>query len=501
MRKVTYTLLLVLVLVLVGVAQSIPGTALAHALTPPTPPFTQCPHVGADTSCAILIVFNAGGTINVLGDSSQGPFDGIEDTLVGVQNNSGLTIPNMTISGSGIFGFDGDGLCTFGVTGCPFGTTGYEGPNTSFSIVDANNGTVHFTGGLAVGQSAYFSLEEALTAASITIVRPTTLTYTGATTSDFNDPATLSAHLVDSMGAAVPGATITFNLAAQSCMGTTNSSGDASCTITPNEAAGGYVVHANFAGMTSGFIQYQPSAVSNTFVVTLEETTISYTGPTLVAQGQPATLSAVLKEDGTTPISGRTVTLTLSSQSCTGTTDGSGSAKCTISSVSCPLGNNTVTASFAGDTFYKPASDSKQVPCFAFLASGSFVLGDQTASSALSSGATVTWWGAQWSKLNSLSGGSAPSAFKGFAQTPSATPPTCGGTWTTDTGNSSGPPTSVPSYMAVIVASNVTQSGSTISGNIVSIVIVKTNPGYANNPGHPGTGTVVAVLCSAEQGD
>jgi hypothetical protein len=62
-------------------------------------------------------------------------------------------------------------------------------------------------------------------------------------------------------------------------------------------------------------------------------------------------------------------------------------------------------------------------------------------------------------------------------------------------GNSSGPPSSVPSYIAVIVASHAAQSGSKISGNVAEVVIVKTNPGYASDPGHAGTGTVVGVLC------
>ena len=49
--------------------------------------------------------------------------------------------------------------------------------------------------------------------------------------------------------------------------------------------------------------------------------------------------------------------------------------------------------------------------------------------------------------------------------------------------------------MAVIVASHVTKSGATISGNIVHIVIVHTNSGYSSNPGHVGTGTIVSVVC------
>jgi hypothetical protein len=49
--------------------------------------------------------------------------------------------------------------------------------------------------------------------------------------------------------------------------------------------------------------------------------------------------------------------------------------------------------------------------------------------------------------------------------------------------------------MAVIVSSSIDQTGSSISGDTVKIVVVKTNAGYAPNPGHPGTGTVVAVIC------
>jgi hypothetical protein len=49
--------------------------------------------------------------------------------------------------------------------------------------------------------------------------------------------------------------------------------------------------------------------------------------------------------------------------------------------------------------------------------------------------------------------------------------------------------------MGVVVSSTISKSGATISGNVPKIVVVTTNPGYAPNPGHPGTGTVVAVFC------
>jgi hypothetical protein len=329
----------------------------------------------------------------------------------------------------------------------------------------------------------------------------TTLAFTAAsaTTADFHDAAQVQARLTTSSGAPVPNETVTFTLGsgpgAPTCSANTDVTGTATCLITPNQPAGTVTLTATFAGDAS----FAGSSASTTFIVTKEETTLKFTAtsPTLLASGQPATFSATLKEDGVTPISGRTVTITLGSgagaQSCAVTTDSSGTANCTIT-VNQPLGPNTVTANFASDAFFRPSSDTKAVLVFAFLggaAGGSFVIGDGNAVV----GNSVIFWSAQWAKANSLSGGPAPAAFKGFASHTSTTPPTCGGTWTTPPGNSSNPPATVPSFMVVIAASSITQSGPTISGNIPRLVIVKTNPGYGPAPGHTGTGTVVAVLC------
>src|SRR5207249_9043644 len=114
---------------------------------------------------------------------------------------------------------------------------------------------------------------------------------------------------------------------------------------------------------------------------------------------------------------------------------------------------------------------------------GSFVIGDTNAVI----GNQVTFWGSQWDQVNSLSGGTVNASFKGFADSTSTAPPSQNGTWTTDPGNSSKPPAGVPAYMAVIVSSEITKSGSTISGNVLRMVVVKTNAGYDNNPGHAGT--------------
>ncbi|QEC48544.1 hypothetical protein FSW04_13860 [Baekduia soli] len=110
-------------------------------------------------------------TVTVYGDQSAGQYDGADDTLVGVWDQSGSPVDAITVAGPGsdLSGLDGDGLCTYGVAGCPFGPTGYEGPKTSLvtdpALPDAAE--VDFTGGLAPNATAYFSLEGALTSASL----------------------------------------------------------------------------------------------------------------------------------------------------------------------------------------------------------------------------------------------------------------------------------------------------------------------------------------------
>src|SRR5437764_10015059 len=69
--------------------------------------FTQCPAIGLDTGCAVLITINADGSITTTDDPSQGPYDGVEDTLVGVQNNSSTPLRQLDLSSSlPIFGFE-----------------------------------------------------------------------------------------------------------------------------------------------------------------------------------------------------------------------------------------------------------------------------------------------------------------------------------------------------------------------------------------------------------
>jgi hypothetical protein len=346
--------------------------------------------------------------------------------------------------------------------------------------------------GTDVVVAAFFDAASILhgsTSVSVNWGAQTQLVYTGDATQDFSDAAHLAAKLSTSAGP-VAGATLQFTLNTQSCSGVTDATGTASCALVLNESAGGYAVNVTFAGTTS----LMPSSTRSNFTVNLEQTQLAYTGAVLIANGGSAHLAARLTEDGVTPIAGRTVTLTLGSgaaaQSCAAGTDSTGLAQCNVASTQA-LGPGVAYANFGGDGFYKPATTSKATILFAFPASGSFVVGDSSASV----GASVTFWGAQWSKQNTLSRGAAPAAFKGFANNLSNSSPICGGTWSASSGNSSPPPSSVPSYMAVIVSSAISQSGTVIYGDSPQLMIIKTAPGYAPDPSYAGTGTVVATLC------
>lgn len=209
-----------------------------------------------------------------------------------------------------------------------------------------------------------------------------------------------------------------------------------------------------------------------------------------------ATVTANLSACGT-PLPGATVAFSVLSGPNTGVsgtgsgpTDPSGNA--TFSYSSSVTGTDTLQAAISTAVGSITSNTVTVTWVASFLASGAFVISDTNA--ALRTG--VTFWGAQWAKDNVPSGGSAPNSFKGFANTTSTSPPSCGGRWTSNPGNSSGPPAGpLPQYMAIIVSSWVTQSGSVESGNILHIVVVKTNSGYQSDPGHAGTGTVVGVVC------
>ena len=213
----------------------------------------------------------------------------------------------------------------------------------------------------------------------------TTLTYDGVTSADYHDAADLSATLTRTVdGAPIAGKTVDFTMASEHCSALTDAHGTAACAIIPTEPAGPFTVAATFGGDGN----FLASTTSRSFEVTKEETTTTYSGPTVIAQGNPVTLSGRLLEDGIVPIAGRTLTLTLGSgadsQDCmTAPTDASGAGSCTVASVSVDQGPEPVKAAFAGDAFYLPSTDTDSAIVFAFPGRGIFVLGDRSAGSGI----------------------------------------------------------------------------------------------------------------------
>jgi len=211
--------------------------------------------------------------------------------------------------------------------------------------------------------------------------------------------------------------------------------------------------------------------------------------------GASHTVTATLTANGA-PLAGRTILFTVSganTASGSGTSDASGQAAFTYTGTN--SGDDTITACADINNNglcdpEEPTATAKKTWVSVAPGGGSFVIGDEESTT----GTNVTFWGSRWSKLNPLSGGNAPASFKGFAKNPSV--PSCGTDWSTDPGNSAKPPKGpLPALMAVIVTSNTSKSGSQISGDTVHMVVVQTNPGYSNNPGHAGTGSVVAQIC------
>ncbi len=123
---------------------------------------------GTASDCNLLIIFKADGSI-VTEIGPETTYDGVEDALIGVVNQTGHALSSFNISNLGvpIFGFDGDGICTYLAPGsCAANgvdTTGYGGPNAFFTGINGalDSGTVNFVKPLfAGGGQAYFSLEE-----------------------------------------------------------------------------------------------------------------------------------------------------------------------------------------------------------------------------------------------------------------------------------------------------------------------------------------------------
>jgi hypothetical protein len=196
----------------------------ASAFTAPPTPWTQCPAVGYDTSCAILIVINSDASVSIYQDGTQGTYDGIEDTLVGVQDNCSACsgVGSIALSGSNIFGFDGDGPCAGPLNNIGFPApypptatcqggeyttadpTDYETNNVTFTVTDSSDGFANFGPALTSGTHAWFGLEEQLSNSSITITSISTTSVSTTSSSTTSSSSTSSTTSTTTTGVGVP---------------------------------------------------------------------------------------------------------------------------------------------------------------------------------------------------------------------------------------------------------------------------------------------------------
>ncbi len=179
--------------------------------------------------------------------------------------------------------------------------------------------------------------------------------YTGSTTGDYSDSVTMRGVLTEDTASGTPlgGQPLTFTLGSKSCSATTNSLGVASCSLRIGDVAGLYQVTAGFGGNTF----YAPGSGSKAFTITPEEDNLTYTGATSGGKGKSATLSAKLTSDDGA-IVGRSVTFTLGGTvTCTGTTNSSGVASCTVTLPS-TAGSYSLKSNFTSDGYYESDSTS-----------------------------------------------------------------------------------------------------------------------------------------------
>jgi hypothetical protein len=158
------------------------GAAFAGSICPAGAPPNPFPHTpdGAATGCNVVITIAANNSAStVVRDATA--YENSEDVLIGVQNNSSAPISSLTLTGTGIFGFESDGICIYTFVGSSYcnasqiaGTDpqDYQGPTSTFATSSPNSGTVLFNPPIPPGGSSYFSLEGVPTANLQIVIGP-----------------------------------------------------------------------------------------------------------------------------------------------------------------------------------------------------------------------------------------------------------------------------------------------------------------------------------------
>lgn len=105
--------------------------------------------------------------------------------------------------------------------------------------------------------------ETATATASVEILTPTTLKYTGERGGAVGHQVHMQAFLLDNAGAGVPDASVEFSLGTQACTATTDEIGKANCEIIAQQSPGSYAIYAEATPKAP----YFASAVASTFTL------------------------------------------------------------------------------------------------------------------------------------------------------------------------------------------------------------------------------------------
>ena len=397
-------------------------------------------------------------------------------------------------------------------------TSGPDAGTTEDATTDAS-GEAHFA---LVGQAAGTDLLEARagSGADALVSEPVSATWTAIPTAlavtappvvEWNDPLTVSARLtVAATGAPLAGQTIELTLGTETAQATTGADGVATASFLPRDLPGAVSLVASFAGAPP----YLPASSARLVTIERDETVLVLTGGAAggstgvgaIAAGSAQEVSARLTdgEDGQ-PLAGKTVTFTVAGVSASGVTDSDGVARASLTLPASASGPQRLTAVFAGDETERPSEATGVVVVYqpaSFVLwggnPGGLALG-RGCSSGGRSGTGRSRAGTTRRRPTSRGTRAPPSrpgrrarrSARRRASRPStrpAGPPRPGRAprrrrrWARTSGSSS--------------TTSVDQGGSTVFGNVAATVVVRVDPGsgYAPDPGHPGFGTIVAVI-------
>lgn len=328
----------------------------------------------------------------------------------------------------------------------------------------------------------------------------TTVVLVSSGTGEFNDPLTLAAQLTDGNGSPLSNRSLSFSFGSQTFQATTDGNGIGTVNIAAAPAPGAVPLSVGFAGETN----FQPAQLHTSINVGKEETSLRYSGKTLLGTAAPQQVSAILTDSQNgLPIANKVVTFRVGAIQAQGVTNPQGIATATLTLDSTQAsGPTAIQVSFAGDNFYKPSITGVGVTVFL---STSFVVWGGNAGG-LHLGQDVNFWGHSWADQVTSGNFTANPSFKGFAD-PVNQVHVCeanagtGGPlddqcWHSKPGNSFPPPLTLPAFIEVIISTAITKHGSEIFGNIAAAAVCQVDPvpAYAPDPGHPGFCKLVAVV-------